>query len=119
MEIAIFGAGVGGLTAAHKLATTDIPFRITIYEQKPVAGGLVRSEGPPCRTREVSWRVYFDFYHYLPSIMHQIPDGEGKTVYDPSSNSICNQSQRRRRHKMIGRVLFKDLKTTFVWPLLR
>lgn len=47
MEIAIFGAGVGGLTAAHKLATTDIPFRITIYEQKPVAGGLVRSEGPP------------------------------------------------------------------------
>ena len=82
MEIAIFGAGVGGLTAAHKLATTDIPFQITIYEQKPVAGGLVRSEGPPCRTREVSWRVYFDFYHYLPSIMRQIPDGKGKTVYD-------------------------------------
>ncbi len=82
MEVAIFGAGVGGLTVAHKLATSGIPFQITVYELKSVAGGLARSEGPPCDTREISWRVYFDFYRHVPALMRQIPDGRGATVYD-------------------------------------
>lgn len=80
MSIAIFGAGIGGLAAAHELLKTGA--RIDVYEKERCAGGLARSEGGPCNTKEVSWRVYFNFYSYIFKIMSQIPDDCSGTVID-------------------------------------
>lgn len=104
-EIAIFGAGVGGLSVAHKLAMSNTRYKITIYEMKNIAGGLARSEGPACDTREISWRVFFGFYQYLPYIMRQIPIRDGLSVYDhlvPYHNRTLPESRSLRDLLGIG-----------------
>jgi len=81
-KVIIFGAGVGGLTAAHMLAKAGYD-NIDIYEKNSTAGGLARTEGDdPISTREISWRVYFHFYYHLFSVMKDIPSIDGKSVYD-------------------------------------
>ena len=88
-KIAIFGAGVGGLTAAHYLA--DFAESIDIYEKNPTAGGLARTEvsgsgstsgSGECDTKEISWRVYFHFYNSLFEIMKNIPSYDRRPVTD-------------------------------------
>lgn len=85
MRIIILGAGVGGLSAAHRLADHA---EIEVYEAKSLVGGLARTEtvdGPEssiCNTTSVSWRVYFHFYTYLFSIMKEIISYDGRSVYD-------------------------------------
>lgn len=44
-RVAIFGAGIGGLTAAHELL--DRGFDVTLYEKKGRAGGKAASHGIP------------------------------------------------------------------------
>jgi uncharacterized protein with NAD-binding domain and iron-sulfur cluster len=88
-SIAIFGAGIAGLAAAHELAERG--YQIDIYEPLSVAGGLARSErfmvpGLPeaCGSvpGEVSWRGYGPFYHNAFNLMRRIPTEDGGTVYD-------------------------------------
>ncbi len=79
LSIKIFGAGVGGLTAAHMLCDHA---SIDIYEMKDTAGGLARSCGPKCNTYEISWRVYFHFYKHLLGLMKEIPADNRTTVFD-------------------------------------
>ena len=82
-RVIIFGAGVGGLTAAHMLANANFAESIDIYEKNDKAGGLARTEGDdPFTTREISWRVYFHFYYHLFSVMKEIPSSDGRSVYD-------------------------------------
>lgn len=72
-RVAIFGAGVGGLSAAHELS--KLPnYQIDIYEKKDAIGGLARSDRDQdgCAT-EYCWRVYFDFYNNLFRTMSEIP----------------------------------------------
>jgi uncharacterized protein with NAD-binding domain and iron-sulfur cluster len=60
-KIAIFGAGISGLTIAHKLSNLPkfkTQYEISIYETNPVIGGLARSSrsDDDCAT-EYCWRV--------------------------------------------------------------
>lgn len=80
MRVAIFGAGVGGLSIAHHLMKAGA--HIDIYEREGRVGGLARSEGSATDTREISWRVYFSFYEHVFRLMSEIPDGNGGKVID-------------------------------------
>jgi hypothetical protein len=82
--VAIFGAGVGGLTCAHELS--KVPgMKIDIYERKDSIGGLARSgrDKDGCAT-ETCWRVVFSFYRNLIRVMNEIPLNENpnKCVID-------------------------------------
>ena len=79
MKVAIFGAGISGLTVAHelrKIASVDV------YEIDSVPGGFAQSSrdinGMPT---EHSWRGYGPFYDNLFSILKEIPF-KGGTVHD-------------------------------------
>ncbi len=78
-KIAIFGAGVGGLTVAHQLSCQN--FDVTIYEKKNAVGGLARSQRDTngCAT-EYCWRVFFGFYHNLLNILKEIPTSTGSCI---------------------------------------
>ncbi len=83
-KIAIFGAGVGGLTVAHQLSKLTegavSRYDIIVYELKDVVGGLARSgrDSEGCAT-EYCWRVIFGFYDNLLEIMDEIPTPNGTT----------------------------------------
>lgn len=80
MKICIFGAGIGGLSAAHRLAQQG--HQVELYESKSTIGGLARTEGGWCDSKEVSWRVYFGFYKNLFSIMKEVPSYDGRAIID-------------------------------------
>ena len=88
-KVAIFGAGIAGLAAAHELVERG--YQVEVYEPLSAAGGLARSQRfePPgipeaCGTvpGEVSWRGYGPFYHNAFNLMRRIPTSDGGTVYD-------------------------------------
>lgn len=87
-HVAIFGAGIGGLTAAHELIKRG--YRVDVYEKRPLAGGLARSEGKAGTARdgrrgapgELGWRVYGGRYLNLLEVLAEIPLGGGRSVRD-------------------------------------
>lgn len=76
--VAILGAGVAGLTAAHELAERG--FRVTVYERKAL-GGKARSIPVPGSGTggrldlpgEHGFRFFPGFYHDLGDTMRRIP----------------------------------------------
>lgn len=72
-NIAIFGAGIAGLSVAHELSKFS-NYKINLYEKKDQIGGLARSNRDldGCAT-EYCWRVYFGFYQNLLKILKEIP----------------------------------------------
>ena len=66
-SVAIFGAGIAGLAAAHELVRRG--FKIVVYEALPEAGGFFRSarlpkdEGMPS---EYSWHGMGPWYLLVP-----------------------------------------------------
>ena len=81
-KIAIFGAGIAGLTVAHEMLKQG--HYVTIYEKLPVVGGMARSrreEGSNMPT-EHSWRGFAPFYENFDQLSKEIPVGQGKTVYN-------------------------------------
>ena len=44
MKVAIVGGGVAGLAVAEALLSSTARIDVTVYEQQPRAGGLVRTE---------------------------------------------------------------------------
>lgn len=87
-RVAVFGAGVGGLTAAHELA--DRGFEVTVYERREVPGGKARSlfvpntgtEGRRDLPGEHGHRMVLGFYRNLPDTLRRIPGPAGGSVHD-------------------------------------
>lgn len=81
--VAIFGAGIAGLTVAHELAR--LGYRVSVYEANSEAGGFFRSARlaqNQFTPSEYSWHGFGPWYHNAFDLMKQIPfDGNG-SVYD-------------------------------------
>jgi len=89
-HIVIFGGGIAGLTTAHELI--DKGFKVTLYEQDTILGGMARSRREPgFIPSEHSWRGYAPFYSNTFDIIKRIPlkqNNMDKTVYDNLTNPI-------------------------------
>jgi uncharacterized protein with NAD-binding domain and iron-sulfur cluster len=86
-RVAIFGAGVAGLTAAHELAERG--YSVVVYENRTAPGGKARSMPVPDSARdgrlplpgEHGFRFFPGFYRHIPDTMGRIPY-KGGTVFD-------------------------------------
>ena len=108
-EVAIFGAGVAGLTAAHELAERG--FSVTVYETSHLGGKAwsvgvpgSASGGRPPLPGEHGFRFFPGFYKNLGDTMRRIPTPEG-SVYD------------RLVHATTYRMLFPDTRPDLTLPL--
>lgn len=79
--VAIFGGGIGGLSAAHELAERG--FEVHVYERNKICGGKARSlekdqtgtGGRPNLPGEHGFRFFPGFYQHLDDTMRRIPLG--------------------------------------------
>ncbi|MGK5549792.1 hydroxysqualene dehydroxylase [Streptomyces sp. URMC 127] len=86
-RVAVLGAGVGGMTAAHELAERG--FDVTVHERRSVPGGKARSLFVPHTGTggrrdlpgEHGHRGVFGFYHNLPDTLRRIPLPGGGTAF--------------------------------------
>lgn len=79
--VAIFGAGVAGLSAAHEFVR--LGYKVMVYEANAEAGGFFRSARTPTgMPTEYSWHGMGPWYDNVFDVMQQIPFDETGTVYD-------------------------------------
>ncbi|MDO8389011.1 MAG: FAD-dependent oxidoreductase [Actinomycetota bacterium] len=81
--VAVYGAGIAGLTAAHEFSRRG--WTVTVYEAKTEAGGFFRSArgtGDHAMPSEYSWHGMGPWYHNVFDLMRQIPFDEQGSVYD-------------------------------------
>ena len=69
--IAIFGAGIAGLTAALELIEKG--FKVTIFEKDNLSGGMAKSKRNNGIPTEHSWRAYANFYFNIFNLLGRIP----------------------------------------------
>jgi hypothetical protein len=81
-SVAVHGAGIAGLTAAHELVRRG--WKVSVHEANPDAGGFFRSarraddNGTPS---EYSWHGFGPWYHNAFDVMKQIPFDAKGSVY--------------------------------------
>ena len=81
--VAVFGAGIAGLSAAHEFAR--LGYKVSVYEANHEAGGFFRSARVPGdgnMPSEYSWHGFGPWYHNAFDVMKQIPFDETGNVYD-------------------------------------
>lgn len=81
--VAIFGAGIAGLSAAHELADLG-HYEVHVYERDHVPGGMAKSARRPAdegMPSEFSYRGFGPQYRNAFTLMRRVPFGDG-TVYD-------------------------------------
>jgi len=82
--VAVFGAGIAGLAAAHELV--HMGFDVTVYECDSVPGGFAKSGRTEDNNvpTEYSWRGFGPWYNNVYEIMRAIPNRQknGKSVFD-------------------------------------
>ncbi len=89
--VAIFGAGVAGLSAAHEFSR--LGYRVSVYEVNPEAGGFFRSarrSEDHDMPSEYSWHGFGPWYHNAFDVMKQIPFDTSGSVYDKSLSRPVN-----------------------------
>ena len=87
-RVAIFGGGVGGLSAAHELVERG--FAVTVYEKRAVFGGKARSipvpntgaDGRKDLPGEHGFRFFPAFYKHIPDTMQRIPFPGNVSVFN-------------------------------------
>lgn len=82
-KIAVFGAGIAGLSAAHELARRG--HSVEVYEAQDEPGGFFRSARLPEHEQmpsEYSWHGMGPWYHNTFDIMREIPYSAEGSVYD-------------------------------------
>jgi len=71
MKVVIIGGGIAGISAAHMLSSNK-DVEIHVYEAEDIIGGQACSNmGKLCYV-EYSWRVFFDTYYNLKSIINEL-----------------------------------------------
>lgn len=81
--VAIYGAGIAGLTVAHALV--KLGWHVCVYEANSEAGGFFRSARQAAdhnMPSEYSWHGFGPWYHNVFDLMRQIPFDENGSVYD-------------------------------------
>lgn len=78
--VAVFGAGIAGLTASHELAERG--FDVTLYERRAWGGKARSTQGPGSVAGgrrplpgEHGFRIFFGFYVNTPDTFRRIPFG--------------------------------------------
>ena len=81
-SIAIFGAGIAGLTAAHELV--KLGYKVSVYESTPEAGGFFRSGRDKQTTMptEYSWHGLGPWYNNSFDLMRDIPFDAAGSIFD-------------------------------------
>ena len=81
-KVAIFGAGVGGLTAAHEFVRRG--YEVSVYERNDTAGGFFRSTRRETDNlpTEYSWHGFGPWYHNTFDVLRQIPFDDEASLYD-------------------------------------
>lgn len=89
-HIAVFGAGIAGLTVAHELVRRG--HQVTVYEASSQPGGFFVSRRHPTygTPEEYSWHGMGPWYHNTYDIMKQIPLNDTQTVYSGSLSRPIN-----------------------------
>lgn len=110
-SVAVFGAGVAGLTAAHELAERG--YTVTVYERKAL-GGKARSipvpnSGASPLPAEHGFRFFPGFYRNVTDTMRRIP-------FPGNRNGVWNNLTRATSylHSGLGRA---DLTIPLPFPL--
>ena len=81
-NVAIFGAGIAGLSAAHEFSRRG--YSVRVYEANEVAGGFFRSarrESDDLPT-EYSWHGFGPWYHNTFDLLKQIPFDEHSSLFE-------------------------------------
>ncbi len=81
--VAIYGAGIAGLSAAHELARRG--WRVRVFESNAEIGGFFRSARRAADDHmpsEYSWHGMGPWYHNVFDLMKQIPFDSLGSVYD-------------------------------------
>jgi len=81
--VAVYGAGIAGLTAAHEFSRRG--WAVSVYEANSEAGGFFRStrgSGDQAMPSEYSWHGMGPWYHNVFDLMRQIPFDAHGSVYD-------------------------------------
>jgi hypothetical protein len=81
--VAIYGAGIAGLTVAHELASRG--WQVTVYEANTDAGGFFRSArltGDGNMPSEYSWHGFGPWYHNVFDLLKQIPFDATGSLYE-------------------------------------
>ncbi len=81
-KVAIFGAGIAGLSAAHELVR--LGYSVSVYEATDQPGGFFRSSrlSRDNMPSEYSWHGMGPWYHNAFDLMQQIPFNEKGSIYD-------------------------------------
>lgn len=81
--VAVFGAGISGLSVAHELAR--LGYKVSVYEANCEPGGFFRSarlKQDNNMPSEYSWHGFGPWYYNAFDIMKQIPFDEKGSVYN-------------------------------------
>jgi uncharacterized protein with NAD-binding domain and iron-sulfur cluster len=112
-SVAIFGAGVAGMTAAHELV--DRGFHVCLYEQRSILGGKARSikveRQPPFGEQplpgEHGFRFFGGFYRHVLDTMRRIPSPvQGHSVADKLVETTRAEFARAGRASIVLPVRF-------------
>jgi len=81
-SIAVFGAGIAGLSAAHELV--QLGYSVSVYEATDKPGGFFRSSrlSQDNMPSEYSWHGMGPWYHNTFDLLQKIPLNERGTIYD-------------------------------------
>lgn len=89
--IAIFGAGIAGLTCALELIEKG--FKVIIYEKDDLPGGMAKSKRINGIPSEHSWRGYANFYFNIFNLLKRIPiKSENFTLDEVSKHNKPNDA---------------------------
>ncbi|EST18965.1 hypothetical protein M878_44420 [Streptomyces roseochromogenus subsp. oscitans DS 12.976] len=111
-SVAVFGAGVAGLTAAHELAKRG--FRVTVYERRAL-GGKARSMDVPDSARGGRSPLPAEHgFRFIPGIYHNLPDTLRRIPFPGNPHGVRDNLV-APKEMMFARTGYEDLRLPLPW----